>query len=88
MAILDAWSYRLPVITTPVGGIPDIIMDGINGLIFKQGDIIALSLKMEELINNKKLRDELSKASKSLIENEFSLFEISKELNEIYKSLI
>ena len=36
MAILDAWSYALPVITTPVGGIPDVAIDGENILLFSK----------------------------------------------------
>lgn len=37
MAVLDAWSYGLPVITTPVGGIPDVADDGNNLLLFNPG---------------------------------------------------
>ena len=39
MAVLDAWAYGLPVITTPVGGIPDIAINGKNLLLFNPGDI-------------------------------------------------
>jgi glycosyltransferase involved in cell wall biosynthesis len=86
MAILDAWAYGLPVITTPVGGIPDIIKDGVNGLIFNVGDINSFSHKIEQLINDKDLSHKLSKASKNLSENEFSINEISNKLDKIYCS--
>ena len=36
---LDAWSYGLSVITTPVGGIPDVAKDGENMLLFEPGDV-------------------------------------------------
>lgn len=35
MGVLDAWAYGIPCVVTPVGGIPDIVKDGINGLIFR-----------------------------------------------------
>lgn len=43
MGVIDAWVYGLPVITTPVGGIPDIAIDGKNMLLFTPGDIDALA---------------------------------------------
>jgi len=42
MAVLDAWAYGLPVVTTPVGGMLDIAEDGKNILLFNAGDIDTL----------------------------------------------
>lgn len=47
MSVLDAWSYGLPVITTPVGGIPDVAQDGVNMLLFNPGDIDMLAKQMK-----------------------------------------
>ena len=45
MAVLDAWAYGLPVITTPVGGIPDVAIDNVNMLLFNPGDVATLADK-------------------------------------------
>ncbi len=43
MALLEAMSYGLPVISTPVGGIPSLIESGVNGLLIEPGDIAGLT---------------------------------------------
>jgi len=88
MAVLDAWSYGIPVITTPVGGIIDIIVDEVNGLTFTPGDSDELSKKIENLITNKILYNKLSDASLRLSKDQFSLENISCRLDLIYESYI
>jgi len=84
MAVLDAWAYGIPVITTPVGGIPDVAIPNENMLIFKPGDINELANHLEELIINEKLRKKLASASKDLSENQFSLRNINNLCNRLY----
>ena len=59
MAILEAMSFGLSVITTPVGGIPELISHGINGLLVAPGNVEKLSEAMQSLANDKKIRDSL-----------------------------
>lgn len=88
MAVLDAWSYGLPVITTPVGGIPDVAKDGENLLLFNPGDVAALAKQMEKLIKDTTLRNKLSKASLQLARTTFNIDVINKEIEELYKNLL
>lgn len=88
MAVLDAWAYGLPVITTPVGGIPDVAIDGSNMLLFNPGDIQSLSEKLKIMISDQALRDKISKASVHFSLNEFSLSRIVNQLNELYRNTI
>lgn len=88
MAILDACSYGLPFITTPVGGIPDIITHGENGLLFQPGDIDSLTKELLLLITNESLRNKLGSASLKLARTTFCLEEIGKEVNVLYNELL
>lgn len=88
MAVLDAWAYGLPVITTPVGGIPDVAIDGENMLLFNPGDIDALAEKLDLMMGNETLRDKLSAASTKLAAEEFNLSTITQQIGEIYESLM
>ncbi len=63
MAVLDAWHYGLPVITTPVGGIPDVTCDGENMLLFTSGDVDGLTRQIERMITDKDLRCNIAKES-------------------------
>ena len=88
MAVLDAWAYGLPVITTPVGGIPDIAKNGKNLLLFKPGDIKSLADQLEKLISNKLLREDIAKESKLLASTTFNLETINNEIAGLYEQLL
>lgn len=87
MAVLDAWAYGLPVITTPVGGIPDVAIDGENMLLFQPGDINTLAEKLEQIITDEALRSKLMVSSKKMAAEKFNLDTVSGQIAEIYKSL-
>lgn len=87
MAVLDAWAYGLPVVTTPVGGVPDVAVDGENMLLFEPGDIDKLSEQLELIITDDALRERLSKESKKLASEKFNLKTVTEEVAEIYEGL-
>lgn len=87
MAVLDAWAYGLPVITTPVGGIPDIAKDGENLLLFQPGNYDQLAVQMERLIKDSVLKEKIQKQSLILATTKFNINTINKEIEDLYKSL-
>lgn len=87
MGVLDAWAYGLPVITTPVGGIPDIAVDGKNCLLFNPGDSDKLAEQMEKIISSGKLRNDVAAQSSVLARGIFSVEEVTKKLREFYVNL-
>lgn len=64
MALLEAMSWGLPVITTPVGGIPELVTQDQNGLLVNPGDVQQLSKAMQVLIEDKSLRFSLGSAAR------------------------
>lgn len=87
MAVLDAMSYGLPVITTPVGGVPDVAEDGKNMLLFQPGDVEGLTQAMEHIIADKVLRNKLSEESIKLSQTIFNIDTINNEIADLYKQL-
>jgi glycosyltransferase involved in cell wall biosynthesis len=84
MALLEAMSWGLPVITTPVGGIPELILTGQNGLLVTPGKIEQLSAAMQSLIESEDLRISLGNAGQESVRP----FEVSKycpRLADIFK---
>jgi len=57
LVLLEAMVFNLPIITTNVGGIPELMTDGINGFLIDPGDPITLSKKIKFLLNNLKISD-------------------------------
>jgi len=88
MSALDAWAYGLPVVCTPVGGLPDIIINGENSLVFNSGDVNKLSIQLERIITDEKLRFDISQKSKELALTTFNQKHINNQIGLLYKSLI
>lgn len=87
MGVLDAWAYGIHCVVTPVGGIPDIVSDGKNGLVFPVGDIDALSKKLEILISNEELRKNIVHETDKYVNGLFNVKTINRELDKIYSEL-
>ncbi len=51
LSILESLAANVPVVTTPVGGNPEIIEPGINGFLFEPGDIAELSQILGKIVN-------------------------------------
>ncbi|WP_455674288.1 glycosyltransferase family 4 protein [Phocaeicola sp.] len=87
MGVLDAWSYGVPVITTPVGGIIDIMQNGVNGLIYDTYQLEALATCLKTLIESEDKRYNIIKEADKLVNNEFNIDKINKQLEDIYSKL-
>lgn len=88
MAVLDAWAYGLPVVATPVGGLPDIVKDGEDCLLFNPGDCDQLAVQLERMITDEELREKIEAASRNFAEKVFNEDVINGQLAEIYKGLM
>lgn len=87
MGVLDAWAYGLPVITTPVGGIPDIAKDGTNCLLFNPGNTNKLAEQMDKMMSSEELRKLVASESNELAKGIFSVDKVTERLENIYQNL-
>ena len=88
MAVLDAWAYGVPVVTTPAGGLSDIIIEGRNGLMFKAGDTVMLAEKLDTIMSDNQMRINIGEESRLLAYTTFNIDNLNKQLGEIYESLL
>ena len=79
LVIMEALSYGLPIIITPVGQVGEILFDNINALVVPQGDVEALSSAMTRFTQDDNLRQRLSTRAKETIEKLPSKEEILKK---------
>ncbi|WDP88919.1 MAG: glycosyltransferase [Desulfobacter sp.] len=87
-SILEAMQVGLPVVATNVGGIQDIVVDGVSGLLIKDFSADALSQKICQLLGNKYLRAQYAQKSICILKQKFSLERLYNEQIAIYRSLI
>ncbi len=84
MALLEAMSFGLPVIATPVGGVPEIVTHERDGLLVPSGDIDALAAAITRLTSDPELRERLGRAARETVARRFSLDAAVEQLLGIY----
>jgi glycosyltransferase involved in cell wall biosynthesis len=86
MALLEAMAYRLAAVATEVGGIPEIVEDGVDGLLVPADDAKALAAAIVSLANDPVLRERLAAAARARAER-LDDVEVARRLEQIYASL-
>lgn len=86
LVILESMVYGLPVISRPVGGIPDIIINEENGILTNSKDPKIFAESVLKLSNDIKLYQKISKTNKNLIDD-FSSIRFKQRLQKIYETL-
>lgn len=87
MGVLEAMSCNIPVIASTAGGIPDAITNNIDGLLIDPGDVEALKIAMNRLIEFPIETKRMENAAKEKFLNNFSPSVIIPKLKCIYKEL-
>ena len=62
LVLLEAMQWRLPLVSSDEGGIPDIIQHGVNGFVAERKDVMALANALEQLITDPALRRQMGEA--------------------------
>ena len=87
MALLEAMAWGLPPVTTPVGGIPEVVESGINGLLVTPGDVAEISAAMSRLIEDEPLRLTMGMRSRQRVEP-LRVERFMERLREIYRQAL
>ncbi|MEW4272107.1 glycosyltransferase family 4 protein [Priestia megaterium] len=88
MAILEAMNFGLPIISTYVGGIPEVITNDDNGYLINPGEIDDLTKALTSLIENKDLRIEMGEKNRDIILKRFDIQSLMNDLSNIYSALL
>lgn len=72
-ALIEAMAMKLPVISTNITGIPEIVDNEINGILIPPNDGNALTESIERLINHPELRKQLGEKAREKVEERFDI---------------
>lgn len=81
--LIEAMACAKPVIGSNVGGIPEVIDDGINGLLFEPGDDADLAGKMARLLSDEALRARMGTAGAETVRKKFSSAKYAERFYEL-----
>jgi glycosyltransferase involved in cell wall biosynthesis len=85
VALMEAMALGLPVISTPLSGIPELIEDGVSGLLVPEKNEIALADALERLIKDADLRNSLGRAARCRVEERFDINKNTLNLLELFQ---
>lgn len=84
IVFLEAMACGLPCIGTRSAGVPEVIAENNTGYLARPNDLNSLVVCMEKLVNDKKTREEFSKAAVNLVRKKFSWEKIVNEYEKIF----
>ena len=88
MALLEAMAYGVPVVASKVGEVPDIINNGVNGLLVQAADYKGLSDGILRLLSHPSEAKRMAVAGKRTIEVEFDIKRWIREIESLYKMAV
>ncbi len=88
LALLEAMAEHKPVVATRVGGVPEVIEDGISGILVEPADVTALSQGILALAKNPALRQAMAKMAYEKMAQRFDIDSSIQELQRLYESLL
>ena len=88
MVLLEALALARPVVVTRVGGVPEVIEDGISGLLVGPGKEDELAQSCIALIDNYDFAQHLGVAGQKRVEERFSAKVMAEKVAEVYRTLV
>ena len=88
MAVLEAMAAGLPVVATAVGGIPEVVHDGVSGTLVPPGDAAALGRALSDLASNPERAAALGASGRRLLDEEYSIERCQGAHRDLYRRLL
>lgn len=88
VSLIEAQACNIPVISTDVGGVKDIVLEGETGFVVPKKDVKAFSEKLAFLIKNKKNREIMSQNGWKFVEEQFHYKTLVRNMENYYKELL
>lgn len=84
VAVLEGAGAGLPIVATAVGGTPEVVRDGHNGLLVPPGDVAALRRSIEYLLDNPEEARSMGRRGAVLVQECFDFDQHARKLEALY----
>ncbi|MEW5768357.1 MAG: glycosyltransferase [bacterium] len=88
MVILEAMSVSVPVVATKVGGNPEVVEDGVTGILVEKKSEVSLAQGLIWILKDENKRKAMGKAGWKRVKEAFSLKDMVRKYEEVYESLL
>jgi sugar transferase (PEP-CTERM/EpsH1 system associated) len=86
--IMEAFAAEVPVVASRVGGVPEMVEDGVSGLLFPDGGETALAQSLTKLIGNPDLGRQIRVAAKKRVEEQFDVRRMAADYHRHFLQLL
>ncbi len=88
MTLLEAMAVGTPVVASRVGGIPEVLEDGVTGLLVPPGDAPALASACAQMLRHRERARHLGRAGMDRVRAEFGIERLVREIEDLYRELL
>ena len=88
VSAIEALASGTPVVATRVGGVPDVVRDGIDGFLVEPGDTGAAANRLAELALDPDLRARLGESGRAYVRTRYSVDRLVDDIDRLYRSLL
>jgi len=86
--VLEAMAMKKPVVATMVGGVPDVLTNGVNGFLVPVGDVSQMTAALKRLIEDEELRKRMGRTNRQEVEEHFLWSHTADKVERIYKEIL
>ena len=87
ISVIEAMAFGLPVVATNVGGLPEVVVDGVTGILVPPGNSEALAEAILRLLRDPDLRARMGQAGRERVRAEFTVERIVSQTLAVYESV-
>jgi glycosyltransferase involved in cell wall biosynthesis len=85
---IEALAARRPVVATRVGGVPDVVRDGVDGFLVDVGDVDGLAARLAELARDPELRRRFGDAGREAVVPRYRVSRLIDDVDALYRELL
>lgn len=84
--LVEAMACGVPVVTTAAGGVPELVRDGVNGLLSQPGDVTGVADALTRLLRDPGLRARLGAAARHSVEEDYDVNAAARRLLGLFRT--
>ena len=88
ISIIEAMRAGMPIIASNVGGVNELVQDGVNGFLIPRGNISELVEKLKYILDHKELIKFMGEASRKIYEEEYTADRMNQKILSVYNDVI
>ena len=88
VSVIEALAAGRPVVATRVGGVPDVVRDGVDGFLVDSGDVDALAERLHRLAADRELRERMGAAGRARVLPRYSVARLVDDVDRLYSCLL